>query len=100
MTVGGLASERDKTMTYMDHYHSPLGDITIAGSGGEITGLWFDGQKYFGARFPERVKKRRCLYLKKQEDGLTFILAAKLRILRRRLRWRRLLSAKPYGRSC
>ena len=36
-------------MTYMDHYHSTLGDITIAGSGSEITGLWFDGQKYFGS---------------------------------------------------
>lgn len=36
-------------MTYIDHYTSPLGDITIASDGDALTGLWFDGQKYFGA---------------------------------------------------
>lgn len=35
-------------MTCIYRYHSPLGGITVAGSGSEITGLWFDGQKYFG----------------------------------------------------
>ncbi len=35
-------------MTYIDHYHSPLGGITVSSNGREITGLWFDGQKYFG----------------------------------------------------
>lgn len=36
-------------MTYIYHYHSPLGDITVSSNGSEVTGLWFDGQKYFGA---------------------------------------------------
>lgn len=40
-------------MTYIDHYHSPLGGITISCNGSEITGLWFDGQKYFGDTLPE-----------------------------------------------
>ena len=36
-------------MHYVDHYASPLGRITLAGNGQELTGLWFDGQKYFAA---------------------------------------------------
>ncbi|PWM75786.1 MAG: 6-O-methylguanine DNA methyltransferase [Bacillota bacterium] len=30
------------------HYDSPLGGITVASNQTAITGLWFDGQKYFG----------------------------------------------------
>ena len=29
------------------HYTSPLGGITLASDGEALTGLWFDGQKYF-----------------------------------------------------
>lgn len=35
-------------MEYTYHYDSPLGGITLASDGEAITGLWFDGQKYFG----------------------------------------------------
>lgn len=34
-------------MIYTYHYTSPLGIITLVGNGGSLTGLWFDGQKYF-----------------------------------------------------
>ena len=34
-------------MVYTRHYTSPLGSITLASNGGSLTGLWFDGQKYF-----------------------------------------------------
>ena len=36
-------------MDYTHHYESPLGGITLASDGEAITGLWFDGQKYFAA---------------------------------------------------
>ena len=36
-------------MKYIHHYNSPLGGITLASDGEALTGLWFDGQKYFGA---------------------------------------------------
>ena len=36
-------------MDYLHHYSSPLGGITLAGDGEALTGLWFDGQKYFGS---------------------------------------------------
>lgn len=35
------------TVQYTCHYDSPLGGITIASDGKALTGLWFDGQKYF-----------------------------------------------------
>lgn len=34
-------------MDYTHHYISPLGRITMASDGECLTGLWFDGQKYF-----------------------------------------------------
>ena len=34
-------------MDYTHHYLSPLGGITMASDGKYLTGLWFDGQKYF-----------------------------------------------------
>lgn len=36
-------------MDHTYHYESPLGGITIASGGESLTGLWFDGQKYFGS---------------------------------------------------
>ena len=35
-------------MKYTCHYPSPLGGVTLASDGTALTGLWFDGQKYFG----------------------------------------------------
>ena len=36
-------------MQYITHYQSPLGGITISSDGTALTGLWFDGQKYFAS---------------------------------------------------
>ena len=36
-------------MDYTAHYQSPLGGLTLASDGAALTGLWFDGQKYFAA---------------------------------------------------
>lgn len=45
-------------MTYIYHYHSPLGGITLSSNGTELTGLWFDGQKYFGDTLPEKHEEK------------------------------------------
>lgn len=39
-------------MVYTAEYDSPLGTITLACDGEAITGLWFNGQKYFGNILP------------------------------------------------
>ncbi|MBR4628801.1 MAG: methylated-DNA--[Ruminococcus sp.] len=35
------------------HYTSPLGGITLSSDGEALTGLWFDGQKYFPCKLVE-----------------------------------------------
>ena len=36
-------------MTYTQYIHSSLGKIFFASDGEALTGLWFEGQKYFGS---------------------------------------------------
>lgn len=44
-------------MDYLSHCSSPLGPITLSADGEALTGLWFDGQKYFGATLsPQRME--------------------------------------------
>lgn len=45
-------------MTYIDRYHSPLGDITLASNGEALTGLWFEGQKYFGDTLSSKQEEK------------------------------------------
>ena len=45
-------------MTYIQHYDSPLGGILLAADEIGLTGLWFDGQKYFARDLSgERVEQ-------------------------------------------
>ncbi len=39
-------------MTYIQHYASPLGGIMLAANDIGLTGLWFDGQKYYADNLP------------------------------------------------
>ncbi|MCI8611674.1 MAG: methylated-DNA--[protein]-cysteine S-methyltransferase [Clostridiales bacterium] len=45
-------------MIYTYHYHSPLGGITLSSNGTALTGLWFDGQKYFGDTLPKEYEEK------------------------------------------
>ena len=58
-------------MTYLDHYQSPLGGITISSNGNEITGLWFDGQKYFGASLSDHCEPRELPVFEEADKWLT-----------------------------
>ena len=44
-------------MEYIHHYDSPLGGITMASDGNALTGLWFDGQKYFAEGLDTNLKE-------------------------------------------
>lgn len=46
-------------MTYTQHYDSPLGGILLAADEEGLTGLWFDGQKYFARMLPKEVCRER-----------------------------------------
>ena len=45
-------------MRYTSHYSSPLGDITLGSDGRALTGLWFDGQRYFGLGLSPQAQAR------------------------------------------
>ncbi|SCJ94862.1 Methylated-DNA--protein-cysteine methyltransferase%2C inducible [uncultured Eubacterium sp.] len=45
-------------MDYTYHYKSPLGGVTLSSNGTGLTGLWFDGQKYFGATLPKEYGEK------------------------------------------
>ena len=46
-------------MTYTQHYDSPLGGILLAADDVGLTGLWFDGQKYFARGLSnERIEQK------------------------------------------
>ncbi|MDE6053271.1 MAG: methylated-DNA--[protein]-cysteine S-methyltransferase [Lachnospiraceae bacterium] len=45
-------------MQYIHYYDSPLGTITLASDGEKLSGLWFDGQKYYGSTLSEENEQR------------------------------------------
>jgi len=55
-------------MFYSTTYSSPVGKITLACDGANLAGLWFEGQKYFGASIPEKMA---------ENDGIPVFSAAK-----------------------
>lgn len=55
-------------MYYLTHYSSPLGPLTLAGDGEHLTGLWLEGQKYFGGTVSGNMEEK---------DGLPVFAAAK-----------------------
>ena len=87
-------------MEYIHHYASPLGSITLASDGKALTGLWFDGQKYYADTLDPQHKEK-CLpvfdeavrwldiYFSGREPGFT-----------PKLRMREQNSAKRCGKYC
>ena len=45
-------------MQYLSHYQSPIGDILLAADAIGLTGLWFEGQKYF-ALHPDKEREEK-----------------------------------------
>ena len=93
---------------YTWHYESPLGGIIMASDGEALTGLWFDGQKYFAdtlASYHEekklpvftQTKKWLDLYFRGKNPDFTPPLRLKGSEFRRKV-WDILL-AIPYGET-
>lgn len=55
---------------YVHRWTSPLGGILLAGDGEALTGLWFEGQKYFPDRFLSRAQARRTAVFEQAERWL------------------------------
>ena len=95
-------------MEYIHHYMSPLGGITIASDGETLTGLWFDGQKYFEANLLEEHEEKRLeifdmtdkwldIYFSGKEPDFTPPLSMKTTEFRKKV-WKILLTI-PYGKT-
>ncbi len=48
----------DKSMHYTSRYKSPLGGILLAADDVGLTGLWFEGQRYFGLYLDKDHKEK------------------------------------------
>lgn len=45
-------------MQYISHYQSPMGDILLAADEIGLTGLWFEGQKYFALYLDKKHEEK------------------------------------------
>ena len=95
-------------MQYTQTYISPLGRILLASDGDALTGLWFEGQKYYAAALGpaheerdlpvlDEAKKWLDLYFTGTEPGFTPKLVMRTTPFRK-LVWETLLTI-PYGQT-
>lgn len=95
-------------MDYIHHYDSPLGGITLASDGEALTGLWFDGQKYFGDTLAKTYEEKELhifnltvkwldIYFRGNEPDFTPALAMNTTPFRKEV-WEIMLSI-PYGQT-
>ena len=95
-------------MDYTYHYDSPLGGITLASDGEALTGLWFNGQKYYAASLNNEHKEAFLpvfhdavrwldIYFSGREPGFTPKLKMRSTAFRKAV-WDILLTI-PYGQT-
>lgn len=95
-------------MTFIQHYNSPLGGILLAADEIGLTGLWFNGQKYFARSLPAGYTEQNTLALSEAKRWLEVYFTGKkpdfmppLHIVGsafRRAVWEILLQI-PYGKT-
>ncbi len=64
-------------MIYTCHYNSPLGGILLATDEIGLTGLWFDGEKYFADNLPEKHTEQETPILSETKYWLDSYFAGK-----------------------
>lgn len=95
-------------MIYTYHYDSPMGGITLSSNGKELTGLWFDRQKYFDDAILneceesplsvfEQTERWLDIYFSGNEPDFTPPLSMKTTSFRKAV-WKILLTI-PYGKT-
>lgn len=62
---------------FTQHYASPLGSILLAADACGLTGLWFDGQKYFGGQLSAAHTEREIPVLAQTKRWLDLYFAGK-----------------------
>lgn len=55
-------------MQYISHYSSPLGNILLAADETGLTGLWFEGQRYFALYLDKVYEEKELPVLKRMKQ--------------------------------
>ena len=95
-------------MQYINRYESPLGGILLAADGIRLTGLWFEGQKYYARTLDEEHEEKNLEVFRETRRWLDTYFAGERPSTRPALRlkgtpfrrdvWNILLSI-PYGHT-
>lgn len=85
-------------MQYICKYQSPLGGITVSADGNSLTGLWFDGQKYFAATLPAAHEEKQLPVFDQTQRWLDCYFSGKTRDLHPRCAPKGRPSGRPYGK--
>ena len=64
-------------MQYTNKYQSPLGDILLAADDVGLTGLWFEGQKYFALYLDKEHKEKELPVFVKAKEWLDIYFSGK-----------------------
>ena len=64
-------------MQYISHYISPLGDILLAADQNCLTGLWFEGQKYFALHLDKEREEKEIPVFEKTKEWLDIYFSGK-----------------------
>ena len=64
-------------MPYISHYRSPLGDILLAADQNCLTGLWFEGQKYFALHLDKEREEKEIPVFEKTKEWLDIYFSGK-----------------------
>ncbi|WP_337606242.1 methylated-DNA--[protein]-cysteine S-methyltransferase [Claveliimonas sp.] len=64
-------------MQYISHYRSPLGDILLAADQNCLTGLWFEGQKYFALHLDKEREEKEIPVFEKTKEWLDIYFSGK-----------------------
>ncbi len=95
-------------MQYISHYHSPLGNILLAADQIGLTGLWFEGQKYFALYLDKEHEEKEVPVLKQTKEWLDIYFSGKEPDFKLPLHFTgtdfqnevwEILSAIPYGQT-
>ncbi len=66
-------------MQYTSHYRSPIGGIFLAADDIGLTGLWFEGQKYFARCLDEEHVEKEIPLFEKAKQWLDIYFSGKNR---------------------
>ena len=64
-------------MQYTSHYCSPIGDILLAADDIGLTGLWFEGQKYFALYLDKEHEEKEVPLFEKAKQWLDIYFSGK-----------------------